>query len=184
MPSESHERELSKGWLPSFHSKLPLALSSSKIRLSWDSREVAQPDSGTLGPHPPQFPPLSEALRSSRGTEEAAKAQRAGLVFTDGCLLGMTLASGKHTDLLKVSGPGLGPRMLMECWFLLPRAQSMGFDPPPEHPEVAGGCRPLIQSLTPNCYRKSKLPTPGLPAQESELGVWSPTKSTHLVIKS
>lgn len=45
----------------------------------------------------------------------------------------------------------------------------MGFDPPPEHPEVAGVCQPLIQYLTSNFHQyKSKLPAPHFPTQERQ----------------
>ena len=146
---------------------MPLALSSSKTSLSWDSREVAQPASGRLRSHPDQ-----RHCRAQEGQRKLPRLREHVLSSQMDACLGCTLASGKHTDLLKVSGPGTRPRMLMECWFLLPCAQSMGFDPPPEHPEVAGGFQPLIQPLTPNCYQcKSKLPTSHLPVQERELSV-------------
>lgn len=51
----------------------------------------------------------------------------------------------------------------------MPGTQPMGFDPPPEHPEMTGGCQPLIQYLTSNFHQyKSKLPAPHFPTQERQ----------------
>ena len=60
--------------------------------LRWEPRDPddANARSPGLALHIPYLQdPVSPTQAGSRVTEEAAKAQRAGLVFTDGCLLGM-----------------------------------------------------------------------------------------------